>query len=229
MANLGYRSRTGATGKPLNLRTGSRCHSLPNALETERLGNCRGSGPIALYTEPPNAPKGQWDTMDQQHKYKPWAFVALVLAWLVPGVGHIYIGRVKRGLVIFVTIAATFWAGVAMGGVMTVDRQSEPWWFVADMLTGLHGLTAWKHQQKVVAEVAGGIGPKASAADFQDALSAKLAVMKIELAAPTDNVARAYAGVAGMINLLCIIDAALLALMGQGPEPRPRQDGEAAA
>lgn len=170
---------------------------------------------------------GRWDTMAQEQTYRPWAFVALVLAWLVPGAGHLYIGRAKRGLVIFVVIAATFWSGVAMGGVMTIDRQNEPWWFVADMLTGVHGLTAWKHQQIVVTAMAAEVGPRSSAADFQDALSAKLAKEKIELAAPVDNVARAYAGVAGMINLLCILDAALLALMGQGPEPRPFRQEEA--
>ncbi len=161
-------------------------------------------------------------------KHKPWAVVALILAWLVPGMGHVYIGRPVRGLVIFITIAATFWAGVAMGGVMTIDRQNEPWWFAANMLTGVHGLTAYQHHKNVIAEVKGTLRD-GDASDAQDRLSAKLAEKKIELAAPTDNVSRAYSGVAGMINLLCIFDAALLALMGQGAEPKPRdesQDGE---
>mgnify|MGYP000853354412 CR=1 FL=1 len=34
-----------------------------------------------------------------------------------------------------------------------------------------------------------------------------------------DNVARAYAGIAGLLNLLCIFDATILALMGRFGEP----------
>ena len=51
-------------------------------------------------------------------KSKPQPFVALLLAWLIPGAGHVYIGRPKRGLIIFVMIALIFWAGVGLGGVM---------------------------------------------------------------------------------------------------------------
>jgi hypothetical protein len=38
---------------------------------------------------------------------------------------------------------------------------------------------------------------------------------------PTENVARAYAGVAGMLNLLCIIDAIILSFMGVYGEREP--------
>ena len=38
---------------------------------------------------------------------------------------------------------------------------------------------------------------------------------------PTENIARAYAGVAGMLNLLCIIDAIILSFMGTYGEPPP--------
>ena len=43
-------------------------------------------------------------------------YVALVLACIIPGAGHVYIGRVKRGIIILVTIAALFWTGVGGGG-----------------------------------------------------------------------------------------------------------------
>jgi TM2 domain-containing membrane protein YozV len=38
---------------------------------------------------------------------------------------------------------------------------------------------------------------------------------------PTLNVARPYAGIAGMLNLLCIMDAVILAFMGVYGEPKP--------
>ena len=39
-------------------------------------------------------------------------------------------------------------------------------------------------------------------------------------AAPMDSVARAYSGTAGLLNLMCIFDAAILALMGRTGERR---------
>ena len=41
----------------------------------------------------------------------------------------------------------------------------------------------------------------------------------LSLSYPSDTVARAYAGVAGMLNLMCIFDAVMLATMGSAGEP----------
>ena len=72
----------------------------------------------------------------------------------MPGAGHLYLGRPVRAAIIFLTIGATFWAGVAMGGVMTVDSRNERWWFIAEMFTGFHGLAAWRLEEKVTARLA---------------------------------------------------------------------------
>ncbi|MCP4379388.1 MAG: hypothetical protein GY794_24860, partial [bacterium] len=53
------------------------------------------------------------------------ALLGAMLAWIVPGAGHAFVGRPGRGIIIFIVIGATFWGGVAMGGVMTVDRQGQ--------------------------------------------------------------------------------------------------------
>ena len=165
--------------------------------------------------------------------------VALVLAWIVPGAGHVYIGRPIRGAIIFVTITAMFWAGVAMGGVMTVDKVNERWWFIADMFTGVHGLIAWRNSDRVFKKMDahldkdpdyqerlrtlprnrnGAVSPAALLAlkqqFYSKLLSDKLFFNNVlALVPPTETIARAYAGVAGLMNLLCIFDALLLALM----------------
>ena len=84
---------------------------------------------------------------------RPIWLIAMFLAWLVPGAGHVYIGRRWRGIIIFVTIAATFWTGVAIGGVMTVDSRYEKWWFYGQMITGVHGLVGWYRQEQVYKEL----------------------------------------------------------------------------
>jgi TM2 domain-containing membrane protein YozV len=161
--------------------------------------------------------------------------VAAFLAWLVPGAGHAYVGRFRRGVIIFVTISATFWAGVAIGGVMTVDKENERWWFAAEMLTGAHGLVGWQRQRREYADledelrrdeefleaVRGLRDPRAYRQVRRAHMDALLAKENKALVAPADTVARAYAGVAGLLNLMCIFDAMMLALIGKTGEPPP--------
>ena len=168
--------------------------------------------------------------------------VVLVLAWLVPGAGHICLNRVTRGIIIFVTIGATFWAGVAMGGVMTVDAFNERWWFVAEMFTGAHGLIGWQRQKQVydrydreldhdrpygdmVSRYAGHLPPGATddaVRQIKQKFTDKLLQRDgLALVSPIDTVARAYAGVAGLLNLMCVFDAVILSMMGRSGEPPP--------
>jgi len=53
---------------------------------------------------------------------------ALVLAWLIPGAGHVLIGDLKRGSVFFVLLMATFAIGLAFGGRLFPFQLSE--WLV---------------------------------------------------------------------------------------------------
>jgi len=181
------------------------------------------------------------------------AILGLLLAWIVPGAGHAFVGRPGRGIIIFIVIGATFWAGIAMGGVMTVDHQGQKWWFAAEMLTGIHGLIGWQREskqlQKLEPEIQVGMAEKGR--DLEDRIRQKrselngctdeqrkningelngyysqlislrnsytvkiLAEKKLALVAPMATVARVYAGVAGLLNLMCIFDVIMLALIG---------------
>ena len=58
--------------------------------------------------------------------------LAGLLAWLVPGLGHLFVGERVRGLIYLITITVTFWGGIAIGGVRdTVDPQARTTWFLA--------------------------------------------------------------------------------------------------
>jgi hypothetical protein len=170
---------------------------------------------------------------ERKGPFRPIALVAAVLAWIVPGAGHLYLGKRARGLVILFTIGLTFWGGVAMGGAMTVYSQAEPWWFAADMLTGVHGLAAWQYQQRICLRVQDVAMRKAAAEGrSQDGpegrielFEKELAAQRLALVAPADSVARAYSGVAGLLNLLCIFDAMMLAFLGRLGEPPSGSSG----
>lgn len=109
-----------------------------------------------------------------------------LLTWLLPGLGHIYLGQRARGLVLLVTITVTFWTGVAIGGVRdTIDPENRRLWFTAQICTGGHTLAAYALHRWV---------------DRTDNpghttywLSADVGVH--------------YTGVAGLLNLLVIFDA----------------------
>lgn len=154
--------------------------------------------------------------------------IAAFLAWIAPGAGHVYLGRPIRGAVIFVTIAAMFWTGVAIGGVMTVDRRYEPWWFAAEMVTGVHGLVGWQRSKaeydKLMSE--GPISvevPPGTDSRLAERMTMDAKLGDKALVTPADTIARAYAGVAGMLNLMCIFDAAVLSVMGVWGEQKRRR------
>lgn len=173
---------------------------------------------------------------DNTAKTKTMPFVAMLLAWMIPGAGHVYLGRTWRGILIFVLIAATFWSGVAMGGVLTVDYYGERWWFIAQMCAGLHGVMSWHRQQQAYQQLLPEV-PKSSLDALrspeitpqQMLLDERLASEKIALVTPVDTVARAYTGVAGLLNLLCVFDAVILSMMGiYGETSRKSSDDDAA-
>jgi len=59
-----------------------------------------------------------------------FVYLALIAGWLVPGAGHLLTGRWVRGLLLFVSIAAMFWLGIAMQGKLYVPNTGD----VLDML-----------------------------------------------------------------------------------------------
>ncbi len=154
--------------------------------------------------------------------------IILVLSWLVPGAGHVCIGRARRGIVIFLIIGATFWAGVGMGGTLTLDPKSERWWSISEMFAGVHGLFSWQRQDKLNRQITSQLPQlpvTRNSAELQEQrlfdIDAEKARLGVALVYPTDVVARAYAGVAGLLNLLCVFDATALALMGVRGEQLP--------
>ncbi len=123
--------------------------------------------------------------------------IAAILAWLIPGLGHIFLGHKVRGVIFLVVITLTFWTGVAVGGVKCVDpykpvqQQStaqqqrgrgRSWWFFAQIMNG--GYAVATH-----------------------AVGVRAADRATYLSWPSGDIASVYTGVAGLLNLLIIIDA----------------------
>ena len=115
----------------------------------------------------------------------PSAPFAAILAWLIPGLGHWFLGERQRGAVFFVVITVTFWAGIAVGGVRTtITPRDNGAWIAAQLCAG----------------------PQAVAALYWSNYRGEHFNNEIRAGYPGSNISVVYAGVAGLLNLLVIID-----------------------
>ena len=124
---------------------------------------------------------------ESSEQISPSTAVAACLAWVLPGMGHWWLGHRTRAAIFFVVITVTFWAGVAVGGVRnTISPKDNGAWIAAQLCVGPQALFALYLNQKTVERT------------DSDSLKA---------AWPASNISVVYAGVAGLLNLLVIIDA----------------------
>ncbi len=127
----------------------------------------------------------------------PVPLVAIV-GWLVPGSGYWLIGHRTRAIVICATILALFLFGLLVGGIRVIEspdfvgrgtlvsRILEKPWFIGQVFVGPVGLvSSW------IAQAAAGSSQYGSIVSH-----ARLA-----------EIGTLYTAVAGMLNLLAIIDA----------------------
>jgi hypothetical protein len=87
--------------------------------------------------------------------------LAAFLAWLVPGMGHIYQGRTGKGVLFFVCIVGTFFYGLYIGGGRVVYASTAPvfsrqflerWQYICQVGAGLPALPAIVQRERMRAE-----------------------------------------------------------------------------
>lgn len=137
-------------------------------------------------------------------------FLAALAAWALPGLGYWVIGERTRGWTVGVTVLLMFVAGLLIGGVRSLEPPldasgqhpsfnfgrlkqeiAEKPWYVAQALTGPIGIgTSYASAWAGRADPATGKTP----GDLSHARVNEIGVL--------------YMAVAGMLNLLAIIDSA---------------------
>ena len=128
----------------------------------------------------------------------PPPLVALA-GWLLPGSGYWLIGQKTRGLTIGVTIIILFLLGILIAGIRVVEapnmsgpgsmisRVLQRPWFLGQALTGPIGLAS---------------------AYASDVLAESPRYKNVQSKARLAEIGTLYTAVAGMLNLLAIIDSA---------------------
>ena len=117
---------------------------------------------------------------------KSWV-LSVLLAWLVPGLGHWYLDRRGKAVTFFVLIVGLFLAGWGLGQWRVVDF-GDTWLFVGQVLGGAVSLVTG-HVGSIVRASSG--PPNSVPVSYESGV--------------------VYTLVAGLLNLLVMLDAYLVA------------------
>jgi hypothetical protein len=124
------------------------------------------------------------------------AMTAGLLAWLLPGAGHWWLGRRTLGGVYFGAITLAYFLGLLIGGLKSsIDPHGNVWLFVAEM--GIGGYTTLGY-------LAARAIPTFPPNEFSPHVSFY----------PENDVAQIYLSVAGLLNVLAVLDAIARAQTG---------------
>lgn len=110
--------------------------------------------------------------------------------WFVPGAGHLMLKKNRHAIIIFATIAATFGIGVYIGSIGVINPIGAKPWYVAQIMN-----------------------TPAVAALGQMTKTSEYAVY-----GRPNEIGQIYTSIAGLLNLLCIVNAVYLAHL-RGAEP----------
>jgi hypothetical protein len=111
--------------------------------------------------------------------------------WLVPGAGHVIVGERTRGIIIFAAIVALFAAGLYIGSIGVIDSVNARPWYVGQMLTS------------PLVSLAARMNPSVAGVPAYPSYGKPFEVGQI------------YTSIAGMLNVLCIVNAVYMAYSGK--------------
>jgi hypothetical protein len=111
----------------------------------------------------------------------PYLFIVAVLGWWIPGGGHFAVGLRTKAIIIFCGIAFAFIAGIYIGSIAVIDAHT-PWYWAQLLNTPAVAYLAHIVQ-----------------------------VQHLNSVGRPREIGEIYTGIAGMLNLLCVVNAVYLA------------------
>lgn len=113
-----------------------------------------------------------------------------LMAWFVPGGGYLLLKEKKRAIIIFVTITSIFVLGIYVGSIGVIDPVNQKMWYTTQVM------------YSPVVTILG-----------------SLTISKgYNVFGRPYEIGQIYTSIAGMLNLLCIINSVHLAYSGKAQE-----------
>ena len=109
-----------------------------------------------------------------------------LVSWLIPGAGYYLINEKKRAAIIFVAIVLTFSVGLYVGSIGVIDPIGSKPWYAGQMM----------FSPVVVA-----LGYITAGGGYQ-------------VYGKPNEIGQLYTSIAGLLNLLCVVNATYLAYLG---------------
>lgn len=126
--------------------------------------------------------------------------VICILAWLIPGAGHMLLRRLKHGLVFLVLIVFLFYWGLSLGAKIYHYEPQQPLTFFAMIAQTGMGIPYFLARYAITF---GQIHPNTSIANFAQ----KFHFGQGNIENVTFEYGNTFAIVAGLLNFLVILDA----------------------
>ena len=154
-----------------------------------------------------------FDSSDQP----PMDPLAGILAVLLPGAGHWYQGQVRRALLVGGGVLGLFFSGLLIGGIDVVDSRQDRLWFFGQAIVGPVAFATDYVHQNVLKGIDPTTGQRRSPLpnEVKDPDSGRWVAGPAGSVPPVskslgkmNEIGTLYATIAGMLNLIVIIDAA---------------------
>ena len=131
------------------------------------------------------------------------ALVACLLAWVVPGGGHFYLGKRRRALVFFLVVLTTFLLGVVNEGRSYLIDGEQPLTYLATFANVATGPLELISRQVTYHSLVYRLPADESGPEAVRLLDA----MRMKVRSVTDEYGTTYLLAAGLMNILLILDA----------------------
>lgn len=131
------------------------------------------------------------------------ALVSCVLAWVIPGGGHFYLGKRKRALVFFLVVLATFLLGVLNEGRSYLMDREQPLTYLATLTNVATGPLELISRHSTYRSFVYVLPADPTAPETARLLS----LMREKVKSVADEYGTTYILAAGLMNILLILDA----------------------
>lgn len=145
-----------------------------------------------------------------REQHGKFQILAFILAIQLPGLGHCYLGHVRRGLMVLAGVMGLFLGGMLIGGIDAVDRSEDKWWFVLQAGVGPTAFVVDSIHQNVFKVDAreGGRTVRRSALPDPTMNPGGASARSTKSLGRVNEVGSLYVAMAGMLNMIAVLDAA---------------------